>query len=146
MEGGLQGAPSKISIFLEGIYFGGPWTNPKSEKFGKKIIGPLLLHKKEHFFVLGWLFFQEISFWGFFRTWLLSHWCGHTAPANNWISEMALQWLPCPLCDFPLFHTNEKTASPQFTRLKRSFLANLFIIFPTKKLCIWFHSLSYKIN
>ena len=76
----------------------------------------------------------------------LSPWCGHTAPANNWISEMALQWLPCPLCDFPLFHTNEKTASPQFTRLKRSFLANLFIIFPTKKLCIWFHSLSYKIN
>ena len=53
-------------------------------------------------------------------------------PGYNWISEMALQWLPCPLCDFPLFHTNEKTASPQFTRLKRSFLANLFIILPTK--------------
>ena len=54
MEGGLQGAPSKISIFLEGIYFGGPWTNPKSKKFGKIFFEPLLLHKKEHFFVLGW--------------------------------------------------------------------------------------------
>ena len=54
MEGGLQGAPSKISIFLEGIYFGGPWTNPKSKKIGKIFFEPLLLHKKEHFFVLGW--------------------------------------------------------------------------------------------
>ena len=44
MEGGIQGAPLKISIFLEGIYFGGPWNHPKSEKFGKKIIGPFLLH------------------------------------------------------------------------------------------------------
>ena len=42
--GGLQGAPLKISIFLEGIYFGGPWNHPKSEKFQKKIIGPFLLH------------------------------------------------------------------------------------------------------
>ena len=44
MEGGLQGAPLKISIFLEGIYFGGPWNHLKSEKFRKKIIGPFLLH------------------------------------------------------------------------------------------------------
>ena len=57
MEGGLQGGPLKISIFLEGIYFWGPWNHTKSEKFGKKIIGPFLLHQKVYFFVGGWLFY-----------------------------------------------------------------------------------------
>ena len=57
MEGGLQGGPLKISILLEGIYFWGPWNHPKSEKFGKKIIGPFLLHQKVYFFVGGWLFY-----------------------------------------------------------------------------------------
>ena len=40
IEGGLQVAPLKNSIFLEGIYFGGPWNHFKSEKFWKKLLDP----------------------------------------------------------------------------------------------------------
>ena len=54
MEGGLPGAPLKILIFFEGIYFGGPWNHPKCEKFWKKIIGPFLL-KINIFFMEGGL-------------------------------------------------------------------------------------------
>ena len=96
MEGGLQGAPSKISIFLEGIYFGGPWTNPKSKKFGKIFFEPLLLHKKEHFFVLGW--------WNIFLRVILDL-ANITVSINQLLAAacMRCSWAPPPSA--PLPHT-----------------------------------------